>query len=85
MLQNGVAQGSAEIIIFLEIYFCLAQTSIFMTSGKKIQIPALRFLKIAREPVFFSHLWLQFPALAEFLFSALHNFAPSSPSPIFFP
>lgn len=51
----------------------------FLCPKKKSQMSALRFLQIAREPAFSSHLWLQFPALTEFPSSALHNFAPSSP------
>lgn len=51
----------------------------FLCPKKQSQMSALRFLQIAREPAFSSHLWLQFPALTESLSSALHNSAPSSP------
>lgn len=62
-------------------YICLWLKALFYILGKNL-LPALRFLQIAKEPISSPHLWLQFPALTEISFPALHNSAPFPPNPI---
>lgn len=69
--------------MLLKIHIYLAQTPAYIL--RENLMPTMSFLQIAKGPIFSSPLWLQFHALTEFLFSALHNSVPSSPNPVLSP